>query len=47
MQHLSIYILKEYKTFPFYANLNDNSSAGNCRDISKQRARVVSAPPKS
>ena len=24
--------------FPLYTNLNDNSSATNCRDVSKQRA---------
>ena len=30
--------------FPFYTNLNDNSSASSCRDISKQRARALSAP---
>ena len=31
--------------FPFYVNLNDNSTVSNCRDISKKRARTLSAPP--
>ena len=31
--------------FPFYTNLNDNSSSSNYLDISKQRARALSAPP--
>ena len=30
--------------FPFYTNLHDSSSASNCRDISKQKARTLSAP---
>ena len=33
--------------FPFYTNLNDNSRANNCRDISKQRARAFSVLPQS
>ena len=37
MQHLSIYIKR-------VTNLNNNSSASNCRDIRKQRARALSAP---
>ena len=31
--------------FPFYTNLNDNSSSSNWRDISKQKAQALSAPP--
>ena len=30
--------------FSLYTNLNKNSSASNCRDISKQRARQFSPP---
>ena len=33
--------------FPFYTNLNDNSSASNYRVISRQRARALSASPQS
>ena len=33
--------------FPFYTNLNDNFSASNCRDISKQRARALPPPSRA
>ena len=31
--------------FLVYANLNDNYSVSNCREISKKRARAFKPPP--
>ena len=31
--------------FLVYANLNDNYSVSNCREISKKRARAFNPPP--